>query len=154
MAKTGKTTYAGTVLEFQKKGATAAWGKVLCATDALEIDWGDKKEAKDICLEALPGEKNFDEPEYSSQDLDYYWTQQGTNTADSVIKTAFDTDVDDDQIVEVRTTMKNETIEVVGTTYVVPYKVIGYKHMGETDGKWKTKVKLHQVGAPVEAVAA
>ena len=44
--------------------------------------------------------------------------------------------------------------ETTGTTYVTPYRVKAYQHLGEKGGKWKTKISLLQIGEPVETAAA
>ena len=153
MANTGKTQYLGTVVEVRAKGSTV-WEKFVCNTGAITIDFGtyDVSET-DPCLETGATEKVFGAKKYDDQTFDYAWTQALTSAADGIMKTAFDSKGTSE--VEFRLTMDNTTgTEVTGTTYVIPFKVNGYKHLGESGGVWKTEAAVVQSGDPVETAAA
>ena len=154
MANTGKTSLLGTVVEVQKKGETAAWEKFVCNPGALDIDFGEYQTSKsEPCLEDGKTEDIFEGLEYSEQTFKYVWTQALTNAADTKIKEAFDTK--GVQEVEFRTTMNNKTgSEAVGTTYIIPFKIKAYKHLGNDGKVWTTEIKVIQTGEPVETAAA
>ena len=126
----------------------------MCNTGAINIDFGtyDVSETEP-CLETGETEKVFGAKKYDDQTFDYAWTQALTNAADGKMKEAFDSK--GTKIVEFRLTMDNATgSETTGTTYVIPFKVNAYKHLGENGGIWKTEVSVVQAGDPVETAAA
>jgi len=153
MANTGKTQYLGTVVEVRLQGETV-FEKFVCNTGAITIDFGtyDVSET-DPCLETGDTEKVFGAKKYEDQTFDYAWTQALTNAADTKMKQAHDSK--GTTIVEFRLTMDNATdAETTGTTYIIPFKVNGYKHLGESGGVWKTEAAVVQAGDPVETAAA
>jgi hypothetical protein len=88
---------------------------------------------------------------FQDQTFAYTWTQALTNEADSIVKTA---KLNGTEILA-RITMNNKTgIETVGTTYEIAFKVKGYTHKGEVNGKWTTETVWKQNGYPVETAAA
>jgi len=154
MANTGKTMYGGTVVEVRKKGDTD-WEKFVCNANAIEIDFGTNDEQSDYCLETDTEDVTLGMNKFSDQTFEYTWTQAATNAADTIVRSAKTATNDADKEIEVRLTMNNATgSETTGTTYIIPFKVKGYKHKGEQNGKWKTETTWRQVGIPVEAAAA
>ncbi len=153
MANTGETNFIGTVLEISGDDGTT-WSKVVCNEGVVPIDFGTKKETEFTCLEtgiptASLGSLTFEEASFS-----YFWTQSATNAGDTSIKTAHSATNPEEQKIDVKITMNNKIdTETVGTTFVIPFKVKGYKHIGETDGVWKTETTWKQIGLPVETAA-
>jgi hypothetical protein len=153
MANTGKTLYAGTVVEVRKLGTTD-WYKFVCNSNAIEIDFGTEDEKVEVCLETNEEDISFGANKYSDQTFTYTWTQALTSNADDTVRAAKLATNFEDKKIEIRLTMNNATTEAVGTTYVIPFAVKGYKHKGEESGKWFTEVTLRQIGQPAETAAA
>lgn len=152
MANTGATPVVGTVVEVRKLGDTA-WKKFVCNEGAIEVDFGESEQVTIECLEAgeeqtFPGTKKYPE-----QTFEYMWTQALTNEADTIVRNAHLATNAEDKKIEVRLTMNNATTEATGTTYVIPFIVLGYKHKGEAKGVWKTETKWKQIGQPAETAA-
>jgi hypothetical protein len=154
MANTGKTRYTGTVVEVRKKG-DVAWEKFLCNKNAIEIDFGTNDESTDVCLEAGVEDVTLGVNKFGDQTFEYTWTQASTNAADAIILAAKIATNGTDKEVEFRITMDNATgAEALGTTYIIPFAVKGYKHKGEDGGKWLSETTVRQIGIPVETAAA
>ncbi len=154
MANTGKTRFTGTVVEVRKKGETE-WNKFVCNKNAIEIDYGTNDETTDVCLETGDEDVVMGTNRFGDQTFTYTWTQAATNAADAVIAAAKVATNSTDKEVEFRLTMDNTTdAEVLGTTYIIPFAVKGYKHKGEEGGKWLSETTVRQLGIPVAAAAA
>lgn len=154
MANTGETNYLGTVVEVAKNGTTT-WDKFVCNEDAIEIDFGASETTSRTCLETGDEIVGVGSNKYGEQEIDYVWTQELTNAADTTIRNAKLATNSEDKKVNLRITMNNaEGTEVKGTIYIVPFTVISYKHLGVKNGVWTTKAKLKQIGIPVATPAA
>jgi len=154
MANTGPTVVVGTVVEVRKKGDTV-WEKFVCNEGVLEIDYGTDEQISRTCLEdgkeiTFSGITKFNE-----QTFTYAWTQDLTNNADTIVRNAKLAKNDADKEIEIRVTMPNATgDETTGTSYVIPFKVLGYKHKGENNGVWETETTWKQTDIPAETDAA
>ena len=154
MANTGKTRYTGTVVEVRKTGTTT-WEKFVCNKNAIEIDYGTNDETTDICLETGEEDVTLGVNKFGDQTFEYTWTQALTSAADDIVRAAKLASSDADKGIEIRITMDNATDgETVGTTYIIPFMVKGYKHKGEDGGKWITETTWRQTGLPAETAAA
>ncbi|MDD5406012.1 MAG: hypothetical protein PHE73_03600 [Sulfurovaceae bacterium] len=154
MAATGETNYKGTAVEVAKNGTTT-WDKFVCNENAIEIDFGTDATSSRVCLETGEEIVGAGSTSYGEQELDYVWTQELTNAADTTIRNAKIATAIADKKVNLRITMNNKTgVETKGTLYLVPFIVTGYKHLGVKDGVWTTKAKIKQIGVPVETPAA
>jgi len=154
MANTGSTGFIGTVVEVRKLG-TDSWAKFVCNKNAIDIDFGTNDESTHLCLETGQEEVVFGANKFSDQTFEYVWTQALTSAADDIVRAAKLATNNEDKKIEIRITMNNATgDETVGTTYIVPFAVKGYKHKGEDNGIWKTETQWRQIGLPVETAAA
>jgi len=153
VANVGKTQFLGTKVEVRKKGDTI-WDKFVCNSGALNIDFGTYDVSDTApCLETGETEKVFGGLKYEDQTFVYAYTQASTNAGDTTMKNAHASKGAEE--VEFRLTMNNKTgVEVDGTTYIIPFKVSAYKHLGESGGIWKTEVSVVQTAIPVETPAA
>jgi len=152
MANTEATSVVGTVIEVRKMGDTA-WKKFVCNDNAFEIDYGESEQITYECLESGEEKTVAGTKKYSDIIFEYVWTQALTNEADSIVKAAHEATNTENKKIEVRLTMDNATTEATGTTYVIPFIVLGYKHKGEAKGVWKTETKWKQIGQPTETAA-
>ncbi len=150
MANTTETPFTGTIVEVSgDDGAT--WEKFVCNEGAIDIDWGVADETEFTCLESGVTHTIFGANKFSEQTFVYTWTQALTNAADGIVKTAKTSGAE----IKARITMNNKTSgETAGTTYVIPFRVKGYTHKGEANGKWTTETIWKQNDYPVETAAA
>lgn len=150
MALAIETPYTGTVVEVSDDDGTT-WEKFICNEGAIDIDWGVADETEFTCLETGVTKTIYGANKFTEQTFMYTWTQALTNEADSIVKTA---KLNGTQIL-CRITMNNKTgIEVNGTRYTIPFKVKGYTHKGEVNGKWTTETVWKQNDYPTETAAA
>ena len=150
MAKTEETAFTGTIVEVSVDGATG-WEKFVCNEGAIDIDYGVADETEFTCLESGVTKTIFGANKFSEQTFVYTWTQALTNAADSIVKAAKASGEE----IFARITMANTTdAETVGTIYVIPFRVKGYTHKGEANGKWTTETVWKQNNYPVETAAA
>jgi len=150
MALTIETPFTGTVVEVSIDGSTG-WEKFVCNEGAIDIDWGVADETEFTCLETGATKTIFGSDKFSEQTFPYTWTQAATNAADTIVKNA----KTNRTTIYARITMNNaDGAETVGTTYVIPFKVKGYTHKGEVNGKWTTETVWKQNDYPTETAAA
>lgn len=150
MALAIETPVTGTVVEVSVDGATN-WQKFYCNEGAIDIDWGVADETEFTCLETGVTKTIFGANKFSEQTFMYVWTQAATNAADTIVKDAKTSGAE----IFARITMANTTgIETTGTTYIIPFRVKGYTHKGEVNGKWTTETVWKQNDYPTETAAA
>ncbi len=149
MALTIETPFTGTIVEVSANGTTG-WQKFVCNEGAIDIDYGVADETEFTCLESGVTHTIFGANKFSEQTFVYTWTQALTNLADGIVKTAKSSGAE----IFARITMANKTgVEASGTIYVIPFRVKGYTHKGEANGKWTTETVWKQNNYPVETAA-
>ena len=150
MALAIETPFTGTVVEVSADGATG-WEKFVCNEGAIDIDWGVADETEFTCLESGVTKTIFGANKFSEQTFVYTWTQAATNAADTIVKAAKTSGAE----IFAKLTMANKDgAEVVGTTYIIPFRVQGYTHKGEANSKWTTETIWKQNDYPTEAAAS
>ena len=150
MARTAETPFTGTIVEVSDDGGTT-WEKFVCNEGAIDIDWGVADETEFTCLETGVTKTIYGANKFQDQTFSYTWTQALTNEADNIVKTA---KLNSTEILA-RITMNNATdLETTGTQYEIPFKVKGYTHKGEVNGKWTTETVWKQNDYPTEIAAS
>ncbi len=150
MALAIETPFTGTIVEVSEDGTTG-WEKFVCNEGAIDIDWGVADETEFTCLESGVTHTIFGANKFTEQTFVYTWTQALTSAADGIVKAA---KLDGSQIYA-KITMNNTTdAEVIGTTFVIPFRVKGYTDKGVANGKWTTETIWKQNDYPVETAAA
>ena len=150
MALAIETPFTGTVVEVSDDSGTT-WEKFVCNEGAIDIDWGVADETEFTCLESGVTKTIFGANKFQEQTFVYTWTQAATNAADAIVKAAKTSGAE----ILARITMANTTgVETVGTTYEIPFRVKGYTHKGEQNGKWTTETVWKQNDYPTETAAA
>jgi hypothetical protein len=150
MALTGETPFTGTVVEVSEDGGTT-WEKFVCNEGAIDIDWGVADETEFTCLESGVTHTIFGSNKFTEQTFVYTWTQELTNAADGIVKTAKLNGTE----IQARITMNNTTTgETTGTTYTIPFRVKGYTHKGEQNNRWFTETVWKQNDYPTETPAS
>ena len=145
MANTTETPFTGTIVEVSEDDGTT-WEKFVCNEGAIDIDWGTADENEFTCLESGVTHTIFGANKFSEQTFVYTWTQALTNVADGIIMAAKLSGAE----IKARITMNNKTgTETEGTTYIIPFRVKGYTHKGEANGKWTTETIWKQNDYPV-----
>ena len=149
MALTIETPFTGTIIEVSDDSG-ATWEKFVCNEGAIDIDWGVADETEFTCLESGLTKTIFGANKFTEQTFVYTWTQALTNDADAIIKAAKTSGNE----IQARITMANKTgAEASGTTFVIPFRVKGYTHKGEANGKWTTETVWKQNDYPTETAA-
>ena len=148
MALALETPFTGTVVEVSTDGSTG-WEKFVCNGGAIDIDWGVADETEFTCLESGVTHTIFGANKFTEQTFVYTWTQATTNAADVIVKAAKTSG----DVIYARITMNNATTEAVGTIYVIEFRVKGYTHKGEANGKWTTETIWKQNDYPTETAA-
>lgn len=149
MARTNETPFTGTVVEVSDDDGVT-WEKFVCNEGAIDIDWGVADETEFTCLETGVTHTIFGSNKFKEQTFVYTWTQSLTNAADGIVKAA-KTSGDD---ILARITMNNATgLEAAGTRFTIPFRVKGYTHKGEKNGKWTTETVWKQNDYPTEIAA-
>ena len=149
MPLTIETPYTGTVVEVSADSGTT-WEKFVCNEGAIDIDWGVADETEFTCLESGVTKTMFGANKFTEQTFLYSWTQSLTNEADKIVQEAKMLNKE----ILCKLTMNNKVgIETEGTTFEIPFRVKGYTHKGEQNGKWTTETVWKQNDYPTETPA-
>ncbi len=149
MANSTETPFTGTIIEVCDT-VDGTYKKFVCNEGAIDIDWGVADETEFTCLETGVTHTIFGANKFTEQTFVYTWTQALTNAADGIIKAAKTSGASIFAQIE----MNNKTdTETTGTTYIIEFRVKGYTHKGEQNGKWTTETIWKQNEYPTETAA-
>jgi hypothetical protein len=150
MPLTTETPFTGTIVEVSDDDG-ATWEKFVCNENAIDIDWGVADETEFTCLESGVTHTIFGSNKFTEQTFVYTWTQELTNEADTIVRTA---KLNGTEIL-CRITMNNTVSgETTGTQYEIPFRVKGYTHKGEVNNRWFTETVWKQNDYPTPIPAS